>query len=273
LRSCPVAVAVRAALAGAVSASPPWVAERRRRCNPRRPASPTDGRRRRRRRRGRGRGRPGCPDTDHASRRAVRVLCPPCGRPSNGRAAVCCPRVRCPTRPVRSGRPDGHVSGVRGVCIRAVGRLPNSGQAEEEMAVHGSTSVHGRPGRRFARPRLRRHTRRLVDQQSGPAGGCPAGWLGSTTESKYRQVLPQVRPGQVAGWRPDHRAEPEGGDYAPWSSWWGRGRAAQRRRIPSGGRGRVRPQRGRGARRALSTENGQRSNQRELWWARQGLNL
>ena len=49
--------------------------------------------------------------------------------------------------------------------------------------------------------------------------------------------------------------------------------------LPSGagslrvGGGRVRPQRGRGARRVLSTENGQRSDQRELWWARQGLNL
>jgi hypothetical protein len=237
LRSCPVAAAVRAALAGAVSASPPWVAERRRRCNPRRPASPTDGRRRRGRGRGRGRGRPGCPGADHASRRAVRVLCPPCGRPSNGRAAVCCPCVRCPTRPVRSGRPDGHVSGVRGVCIRAVGRLPNSGQAQEEMAVHGSTSVHGRPGRRFARPRLRRHTRRLVDQQSWSSGRVP----GRLAGKHDRKQVPTSPPAGAswAGCRVEARpqAEPEGGDYAPWSSWWGRGRAAQRRRIPSGWRG------------------------------------
>jgi hypothetical protein len=229
LRSCPSAAAVRAALAAVVSASPPCVAERRRRCNPMRPASPTGGRGRR--------GRPGCPDIDHAGRRAVRVLCPPCGRPSNGRTAVWCPRVRCPTRPVRSGRPDGHVSGVRGVCIRAVGHLPNSGLAQEGTAVHGSTSVDGRPGRRFACPRLRRRARRLVDQGAGPAGERPVGWLGSTTGSKYGQVLPHVRPGQVAGWTPDHRAEPEGGDYAPWSLWWERGRAGQRRRIPSGWEG------------------------------------
>ena len=219
MRSCPVAVAVRAALAGAVSASPPWVAERRRRCNPRRPASPTDGRRRRGRGRGRGRGRPGCPDTDHASRRAVRVLCPPCGRPSNGRAAVCCPRVRCPTRPVRSGRPDGHVSGVRGVCIRAIGRLPNSGQAPRG---DGRTRLPERPRQGLAAASPARGCGATLaawsTNRAGPAGGCPAGWLGSTTESKYRQVLPQVRPGQDAGWRPDHRAEPEGDDYAPWSS-------------------------------------------------------
>jgi hypothetical protein len=57
---------------------------------------------------------PGCPDAGHAGRRPVRVLCPPCGRPSNrsrGRPVSTRPVS---TRPVPSRCPDRRASGVRG---------------------------------------------------------------------------------------------------------------------------------------------------------------
>jgi len=232
LRSCPVAAAVRAALAGAVSASPPWVAERRRRCNPRRPAAQ--------------------PMVAVAMAVAVAVQGVRTPMPVVALSASCVRRAD--VRPM-VGRPSAvHVSGVqRDRCDLDVrtDTCPVSEASASALSVVCPTQA--RPKRRWPYTAPRASTAGLAaaspargcgatlaawsTNRAGPAGGCPAGWLGNTTESKYRQVLPQVRPGPVAGWRPDHRAEPEGGDYAPWSSWWGRGRAGQRRRIPSGGRG------------------------------------
>jgi hypothetical protein len=93
-----------------------WVAEHRRRCRPSEGGlgRVAGGRRRR--------GRRGCPDAGHAVRRAVRVLCPPCGRTSVqlvGRTSGV-QGERCPRDRGDPGCPDGHTSGVRGLGSRAV---------------------------------------------------------------------------------------------------------------------------------------------------------
>jgi hypothetical protein len=88
---------------GVVTAEPSWVAKRPRRCDPARSGRPAGGRRSR-----------GCPDAGHAGRRPVRVLSPPCGRPSNRSSGRPVSMRPVSMRPVPSRCPGGRASGVRG---------------------------------------------------------------------------------------------------------------------------------------------------------------
>jgi hypothetical protein len=58
----------------------------------------------------------GCPDTGHAGRHPVGVLCPPCGCPSNRSSGRPVSTRPVSTRPVPSRCPDGRASGVRGAA-------------------------------------------------------------------------------------------------------------------------------------------------------------
>jgi hypothetical protein len=95
LRSWPVTAA-----AGVVTAEPSSVAECRGRCYPSEVAPLAGGRRRG--------GRSGCPDTGHAVRRSVRILCPPCGQTSVQRV--------------------GRTSDVHASSVHATGVMRMSGQ-------------------------------------------------------------------------------------------------------------------------------------------------
>ena len=232
-RSCPVTAA-----AGVVTAEPSWIAQRRRRCNPSevRAAQPAvavvvavqDVR---------------TPATAvvAGSASAVRHAG---GRPSNWSGGRLVSRRPVSTRPGDPGCPDGHASGVHSRCSRAVrtmldpgicrcggtghigapgwtcrcGRcaawssLPESGLAGRDgrtLAVRGSHE-----GRRqtwtatWYAYRLRRRARCSATMGAGPAP-VPVGWRGEQGKERVLQVLPQVRPWQVAGVLADHGLDRE----------------------------------------------------------------
>jgi hypothetical protein len=170
LRSWPVTAA-----AGVVTAEPSSVAECRGRCDPSEVAPPAGGRRRG--------GRSGCPDTGHAVRRSVRILCPPCGQTSvqrvgrtsdvhassvhatgvmrmSGQTGVRCPRPLQPCCPHRAGFRNAPVPRdwprwahrVRRVAVvgeRLGRRCPNRACREGWSCVGqcvAGTSGDGRPG-------------------------------------------------------------------------------------------------------------------------------
>jgi hypothetical protein len=172
-------------------------------------------------------GREECPDAGHAGRRPVRVLCPPCGRPSDrssGRPVS--------TRPVPSRCPDGRASGVRGSAaalsaprwplewLGAAGRPRWAQWVRRAAVVRGGvvarprTGLTGRDGAALAvggshegrltwaaashAHRLRRRPAALPTREPSSAR-VPIGWLGSTRTSMCSPVPPQMRPGQVAG--------------------------------------------------------------------------
>jgi hypothetical protein len=128
------------------------VAKRPRRCDRARSGRPAGGRRSR-----------GCPDAGHAGRRPVRVLCPPCGCPSNrsrGRPVSMRPVSTRPvstravsTRAVPSRCPDGRASGVRGSAAALSGPrwtlewLGAPGRPRWAQWVRGAAVVRGRRGR------------------------------------------------------------------------------------------------------------------------------
>ena len=116
----------------------------------------------------------GCPGAGYAGRRPVRVLCPPCGRPSNrssGRPVSTRPVAtrpvatrpvstrpapsRCPvsTRPAPSRCPDGRASGVRGSAAALSGPrwtlewLGAAGRPRWAQWVRCAAVVRGRRGR------------------------------------------------------------------------------------------------------------------------------
>jgi hypothetical protein len=95
----------------------------------------------------------GCPDAGHVGRRPVRVLCPPCGCPSNrssGRpVSTRCPRDRCPRDRCHRGVRTGVWCPRR--CSRAVRTALASG-----MARCGGPSPLGQWVRRAAVVRGRR---------------------------------------------------------------------------------------------------------------------
>src|SRR4029453_14141535 len=143
-----------------VTAEPSWVAERRRRCNLEQGLGTSAGGRR-------GRGRRGCPDAGHALRCPVRVLRPPNGPPSTGRAGVRCPSDRCPgdrcdpgvrtdTRPVSASGASA-LSARRWILgwVAAAGQallggLGGGGKRWSFVGHAGLAWVDGIPGRRFA---------------------------------------------------------------------------------------------------------------------------
>jgi hypothetical protein len=220
----------------------------------------------------------GCPDTGHAGRRPVRVLCPPCGRPSN----------RSSGRPV-STRPVSHASGAIQVsgrtglwCPRLCSRAVRTALALEWLGAAGSPRwaqwvrraavVHGRRGRPPAygldgkgwccvgrgwlargSPDLGRRIARTGcgaapppgDKGAGPAPGCRSvGWgarerAGAHLSSR-RWVL-----GRLPAW-PDHGAG-QGAVTTLRGRWAGDGPVSS---VPEGHPvrpgSRLRPQRGRG---------------------------
>jgi hypothetical protein len=85
----------------------------------------------------------GCPGAGHAGRRPVRVLCPPCGRPSNrsrGRPVSTRPVS---TRPVPSRCPDGRASGVRGSAAALSAPWDGSVRPAVPLDAMGSTCRRG----------------------------------------------------------------------------------------------------------------------------------
>ena len=294
-RSCPVTAA-----AGVVTAEPSWIDQRRRHCNPSevRAAQPAvavvavqDVR---------------TPATAVVAGprplSAIRTDVRP-----TGRADVWCPGDGCPRDRGDPGCPDGHASGVHSRCSRAVrtvldpgirrcggtghigapgwtcrcGRcaawssLPESGLAGRNgrtLAVRGSHE--GRPPTWTATwyaYRLRRRARCSATMGAGPAP-VPVGWRG-VGEGAGVPSPPQVRPGKVAGVVPDHGAG-HGGVTTLGGRWAGDAPVSSVPEDPSASAGeRLRPQRGRGTCELLSARRWQRADQREQWWARQGLNL
>jgi hypothetical protein len=200
-----------------VTAEPSWVAERRGRCNLEQGLGHSAGGRR-------GRGRRGCPDAGHALRCPVRVLRPPNGHPSTGRAGVRCPSDRCPgdrcdpgvrtdTRPV-SASGAAALSARRWILgwVAAAGQpilgrigwachggpraawsslpessLPESGLAGKRWSFVGRAWlawVDGTPGRRFACAPAAAPGRPWA---LAPAPGCrPVGW-GAQRRSRCSQ--------------------------------------------------------------------------------------
>jgi hypothetical protein len=216
LRSCSVAAAVRAAAAGIVTAEPSWVGRGPQTRQPDRglgqPAGGCRGHGR-----GRGRGRRGCPDAGHAVCRPVRVLCPPGGRPSTGRADVRCPRDRCPRDRCPRDRRDPGVrtdtppvsaasaSALSTLCwilewVSAAGRptlcthrVRRVAVVRERLVVAVRTGLAGRGGRVSA-PRgsceCRRQTRAATSYPQAAAPRSPPGRPGSWSSAR----------GPVAGW-------------------------------------------------------------------------
>jgi hypothetical protein len=183
-----------------------------------------------------------------------------------GRADVRCPGDRCP-RPLHSGCPDGHASGVCGLCVRAVrtaldpgrrcrgaalvwaprvrrvavvrerrGRRRPNRASREGMVVcrqcMAGMSIDGRPG-----PPLRTHRgcgaalAAWPTKGAGPAPGCRSVGLEAREGAEVLTSPPQVPPGQVAGVMLDHGAGPGGGDHAPWSLSWCWSRVVRRWRA------------------------------------------
>jgi hypothetical protein len=251
-----------------VTAEPSWVAERRGRCNLEQGLGHSAGSRR-------GRSRRGCPDAGHALRCPVRVLGPPNGRPSTGRAGVRCRCDRCPrdqcnpgvrtdTRPVSASGASA-LSARRWIlgCVAAAGQpilgrigwvcrggpraawsslpessLPESGLAGEEMVVRWPCVA--RMGRWHTWPPLRLRTGcgAWPTLGAGSSARVPVGWLGSTRRSRCSQSPAGA---SWAGGRRDARrgAIPGGGDHAAWSLRWCWSRVVQLRRahLVGGGAG------------------------------------
>jgi len=242
-RSCPVTAA-----AGVVTAEPSWIAQRRRRCNPsevraaqpavavvvavqdvRTPATAVVA----------------GPRPLSAMRTDVRPT---------GRADVWCPGDRCPRDRGDPGCPDGRVGCPQPLQPRCPDRAGSRNPSVRRDRPHWRTgldvslwSVRGLvvaarigPGgkgwsnvgrawlARGSTPDLDYHLvcvpaaapRSLLgDHGSWPSAG--AGRLaGEQGKERVLQVLPQVRPGQVAGVLADHGAGSGGGDHAAWSGRW-----------------------------------------------------
>jgi hypothetical protein len=244
LRSWPVTAA-----AGVVTAEPSSVAECRGRCDPSEVAPPAGGRRRG--------GRSGCPDTGHAVRRSVRILCPPCGQTSvqrvgrtsdvhassvhatgvmrmSGQTGVRCPRPLQPCCPHRAGSRNAPVPRdwprwahrVRRVAVvgeRLGRRCPNRACREGWSCVGqcvAGTSGDGRPG-----PPLRTGKgggAALTAWATKGAGaalgaGRVAGGHGKE-QVRTRRSADASRTGCRRGAR--HGAGPGGGDHGEWSLRW-----------------------------------------------------
>ena len=77
----------------------------------------------------------------------------------------------------------------------------------------------------------------VTGEQPGPTTSSAAGGpVADERAGYYPAVQQQPNPAAEAGVDARPQAEPGGDDYAPWSLWWGRGRAAQLRRVPRVGR-------------------------------------
>jgi hypothetical protein len=198
----------------------------------------------------------GCPDAGHAGPRPVRVLCPPCGRPSKRSSGRPVSTRPVSTRPVPSRCPDGWASGIRGsAAALSAHRAGPPGMARcggpSPLGAMGSTCRRG-PRAAWSPARIgpdgngwscvgpgwlaRGSPADLGPPHRTPTGwgatsppgrqgswsapGVPVGWLGSTRTSRCSPVPPLVRPGQVAGVVPDHGPGQGGGDHAPWSLGW-----------------------------------------------------
>jgi hypothetical protein len=176
----------------------------------------------------------GCPGAGYAGRRPVRVLCPPCGRPSNrssGRPVSTRPVSTRPvsTRPAPSRCPDGRASGVRGSAAALSGPrwtlewLGAAGRPRWAQWVRRAAVVRGRRGRLPAPGLTGRDgaglavvARTRVDGRPGPPHhtrtGCGAalgawptselvqrqgaGRLAGSTRTPSCSPIPQVRPGR-----------------------------------------------------------------------------
>jgi hypothetical protein len=242
-RSCPVTAA-----AGVVTAEPSWIAQRRRRCNPgevraahpavavvvavqdvRTPATAVVA----------------GPRPLSAMRTDVRPT---------GRADVWCPGDRCPRDRGDPGCPDGRVGCPQPLQPRCPDRAGSRNPSVRRDRPHWRTgldvslwSVRGLgrrcPNRAWRQGMVERWpcvARTRVDARPGlPLGmrtGCGAAlaarppWelvqrrcrsvAGEQGKERVLQVLPQVRPGQVAGVLADHGAGSGGGDHAAWSGRW-----------------------------------------------------
>jgi hypothetical protein len=95
---------------------------------------PAGGRRRR--------GRPACPDTGHAVRRSVRILCPPCGQTSVQRVGRTSGVQASGVHATDVMRVSGQTraSGVRGRCSRAVRTALDPGTRRCRGTGHGGRS-------------------------------------------------------------------------------------------------------------------------------------
>jgi hypothetical protein len=174
--------------------------------------------------------------------------CPPCGRPSNRSSGRPVSRDRChpgvrtdgppvsaalpPRCPDRAGPWNGSVR--RAVPVGAMGltaavvrgrrdRLPAWGlTGRDGVALAVGGSHEGRRQTWAAAPHAHRRRvspRRLPTRELVQGQG--AGRLaGGTRTPRCSPIPPQVRPGQVAGVVPDHRAGQRGGDHARWSLGW-----------------------------------------------------
>jgi hypothetical protein len=95
----------------------------------------------------------GCPGAGYAGRRPVRVLCPPCGRPSNRSSGRPVSTRPVSTRPAPSRCPDGRASGVRGSAAALSGPrwtlewLGAAGRPRWAQWVRCAAEVRGRRGR------------------------------------------------------------------------------------------------------------------------------
>ena len=176
-------------------------------------------------------GRERCPDTGHAGRRPVRVLCPPCGRPSNRSSGRPVSTRPVSTRPVPSRCPDGWASGVCGSAAalsaprwpwngsvrRAVplgamastcrrgpraawssARMGLKGRDGAAVAVGGSQEVDDRPEPAAS------HAHRLPPGRQGswPSARVPVGWLGSTRRAGAHQSPHRCVLGRLPAWCP-----------------------------------------------------------------------
>jgi hypothetical protein len=219
----------------------------------------------------------GCPDAGHAGRRPVRVLCPPCGRPSNrsrGRPVSTRPVS---TRPVPSRCPDGRTSGVRGsaaalsapwdgsvrpaVPLDAMGSTCRRGpRAAWSPAPH--TGLKGRDGaalavggshegRRQTGPPHRTRTgcgaaSPPADKGAGPAPGCRSVGWGARERAGAHQSPRRCVLGRLPAWCPTMGLDREVVTTLR-GRWAGDGPVSSVPESPSGSVGSsLRPQRGRG---------------------------
>jgi hypothetical protein len=247
---------------------PSWAAECRRRCNPSQVAPPS-------------RRSPSSWPSRMSGRQPHRsLLCPPplsAVRTSVHLAGadVRCPRGRCDPG-VRTDRRRVSTRPVRPRCPHRAGPAMRRVRRDRPVWRTGfdvSLSTAD-VGRRFARVGCGAAlaawaSRQLVQRQ---AAGRLAGTQG---RSRRPQVPSQVRLGQVAGVMPGPWGlGPGGGYHAAWSlsgvlvSY----RSGPWRPVRCSGSS-LRPQHGRRRGGELSARSWQRADQREQWWARQGLNL
>jgi hypothetical protein len=181
----------------------------------------------------------GCPDTGHAGRRPVRVLCPPFGRPSNRSSGPPVSTRPVSTRPVPSRCPDRRASGVRSAAAALsaprwpLERLGAAGRprwrngfdvppwSADAVVARPHPGLTGRDGAGLAvggshegrltwaaashRAQAAAPPRRLADKGAGPAPGCwSVGWgareRAGAHQSPRRWVL-----GRLSAW-PDYGA-------------------------------------------------------------------